>query len=83
MNFHYFQFNEWFRGFCDGESCFTIAPKSNKPFSFEFSFRIQLHRDDLPLLEYLQNRLGMGSINPTLASLCSGKINSFQSKYST
>ncbi|CCO27464.1 NADH dehydrogenase subunit 4 (mitochondrion) [Rhizoctonia solani AG-1 IB] len=32
------KFNEWFRGFCDGESCFSIAPKSNKPFSFEFSF---------------------------------------------
>jgi len=28
------KFNEWFSGFSDGESCFSIAQKSNKPFSF-------------------------------------------------
>nr|UYG49005.1 NADH dehydrogenase subunit 4 [Rhizoctonia sp.] len=67
------QFSEWFSGFSDGESCFSIAEKSNKPFSFEFPFRIELHRDDLPLLEYIQNRLGMGTINSSLNS-CTWRV---------
>ena len=62
------QFNEWFRGFSDGESCFSIARISSKPFSFAFVFRIALHRDDLPLLEYIQNRLGMGTISSSISS---------------
>jgi len=77
------QFTEWFRGFADGEACFLISRISSKPFSFEFVFKIQLHKDDRPLLEYLKNRLGMGTLNPTLASLDSGKINSYQSNYCT
>jgi NADH-ubiquinone oxidoreductase chain 4 len=35
------QFMDWFAGFSGAESCFSIAQKSNKPFSFEFSFRIE------------------------------------------
>jgi len=33
-----------------------------------FVFRIALHRDDLPLLEYIQNRLGMGTISSSISS---------------
>lgn len=67
------QFKEWFSGFSDGESCFSISPKSNKPFSFEFSFRIELHRDDIHLLEYIQNCLEMGTINSSLNS-CTWRV---------
>lgn len=64
-----FSFNEeafydWFRGFCDAESNFTIRlrKKQDKLLGFEFLFRISLHKDDLKVLEFIQNNLKCGKI---------------------
>lgn len=57
-------FYDWFRGFCDAESNFTIRlrKKENKLLGFEFIFRISLHIDDLKVLEYIKNKLRSGKI---------------------
>ena len=57
------QFIEWFVGFSDGESNFTIGlDKRGKKINFNFRFMIGLHRDDKPLLKYILNNLGCGYI---------------------
>lgn len=35
-----------------------------RPFTFKFVFKIKLHRDDRPLLEYLKTRLKIGNVYP-------------------
>jgi intein-encoded DNA endonuclease-like protein len=54
------KFSEWLRGFIDGEGHFYINVRSDT--SFSFRFEIHLHIDDLALLEYINNILGIGSI---------------------
>jgi len=53
-------FAEWFRGFVDAEGCFLIQVVQNR---FKLVFVLCLHRDELPLLEYLAQRLGVGGIS--------------------
>nr|QCI56424.1 hypothetical protein [Hypsizygus marmoreus] len=57
-------FYEWLRGFTDGEGNFYISRDKRKASVFKFSFRIELHRNDRPLLEYIQNRLKIGKVYP-------------------
>lgn len=59
-----FQLNEWLRGFTDGEGCFQIKIVNNRPFTISFIFKIKLHKDDRPLLEYLSTKINIGKVYP-------------------
>jgi len=59
------EFDTWFVGFCDAESSFSINPvlgSENTIKKITFMFSIELHKDDLHVLEYIQNNLGIGRI---------------------
>jgi hypothetical protein len=58
------QFFEWLIGFIDAEGNFDIRKFSNRPYAFEFRFRIGLHSYDTEVLVKIQNKLGIGSITP-------------------
>lgn len=53
-------FSEWFRGFVDAEGCFLIQTVGN---GFKLVFTLCLHKDEIPLLNYLAQRLGVGFIS--------------------
>jgi intein-encoded DNA endonuclease-like protein len=36
-----FYLNEWLRGFVDGEGCFQITVRKDRPFTFKFVFKIK------------------------------------------
>ena len=57
------QFAHWLAGFVDAEGYFGIVDVGN---SFRFVFRIKLHIDDIKVLQFIQQRLGLGKINTTL-----------------
>lgn len=59
------KFNQWFVGFSDGESNFSIAPGYNgdKIQKFSFRFAIALHIDDKNALVHIRNLLAVGNIN--------------------
>lgn len=52
-------FYQWLSGFTDGEGNFIII---TLPKGFSFRFSIGLHIDDLPVLNYIQNKLGFGIV---------------------
>lgn len=60
-------FYQWFVGFSDGESSFSIIPKLDKNGTkinrFSFRFTIKLHIDDKNVLVYVHNTLGIGIVN--------------------
>jgi len=60
------EFCQWFSGFSDAESCFLIQPvlnsNKNKVSRFSFKFIIELHKDDLGVLELIKKKLGIGNI---------------------
>lgn len=57
-------FLAWFSGFIDAEGSFKIKKDSRRSKSpFVFEFLINLHKDDLKVLEYIQTRLNLGKIN--------------------
>lgn len=56
----YEDFSEWLRGFIDAEGCFLIQVVQNR---FKLIFTLSLHKDELPLLEYLARRLGVGNLS--------------------
>jgi hypothetical protein len=58
------EFIEWLRGISDGEASFHINlnHKDGSVVSAEFRYSIQLHKDDEPLLLYIKNRLGFGTV---------------------
>ena len=58
------QIFEWLIGFIDAEGNFDIRKFSNRPYAFEFRFRIGLHSYDTEVLVKIQNKLGIGSITP-------------------
>lgn len=53
-------FCEWFVGLADAESSFYFRIK---PKAMEFEFKISLHLDDLPLLQTIQGKFGIGKID--------------------
>lgn len=59
-------FYQWFVGFSDGESNFSIVPiygeNGNKISKFNFRFTIGLHRDDKNVLVSIHNFLAVGNI---------------------
>jgi LAGLIDADG endonuclease len=57
--------DSWFVGFSDAESSFSIHPKYTNDgvvSKFSFMFTIELHKDDLSTLEYLQSKLKIGNV---------------------
>lgn len=60
------EFLDWLRGFTDGEGTFGIETSSvstnGEAKSFVFRFSIGLHKDDLPVLYFIQKRLGFGKV---------------------
>ena len=63
----------WFVGFSDGESNFTIIPYKNKSgliTSFTFRFMIELHIDDIDALRFIQSKLGIGNNIVTYGNTC-------------
>jgi hypothetical protein len=60
------KFLQWFVGFADAESCFSINKLINKDNSsiskFTFMFKIGLHIDDLKVLKLIQEKLGIGKV---------------------
>jgi len=54
-------FLEWLRGFTDAEGCFFIGVKKNVNY-FSFTYTIQLHIDDIQVLYYIRDRLGIGRV---------------------
>ncbi len=50
------QFYQWLAGFSDAEAMFGIGYKGGNAWAFFYS--IELHKDEKPLLEYIQSKLG-------------------------
>jgi len=48
------------RGFTDGEGSFYIH--NTKGSQFQFNFEITLHVDDIEVINYIQNSLGIGKV---------------------
>ena len=60
----YEEFLQWFVGFSDGESNFTIVLQKDKNGSISgasFRFIIELHIDDLNTLKYIRSKLKIGN----------------------
>ena len=53
-------FLEWFTGFSDAEGAFLIG--CDKKLYYTFNFSITLHIDDVNVLNYIHETLGIGSI---------------------
>jgi len=53
-------FYDWFRGFTDAEGCFIITHLRDK--FWRFSFEMKLHIDDVKVLMFIQNTLGIGKV---------------------
>jgi len=53
-------FLEWFCGFTDGEGSFMVMKNGSKHINFRFA--INLHIDDIGVLEFIQGRLGIGKV---------------------
>lgn len=59
----WFDFFEKLRGWADGEGSFIINRKPLKnSVSYRFRFEIGMHKDDLPLLEFIHSTLGLGGV---------------------
>jgi LAGLIDADG endonuclease len=58
-------FYEWFRGLVDGEGCFliTVDTRNSTRTYFRFIFKINLHRDDIFMLQKIKNVLDIGSVS--------------------
>ena len=59
-------FLHWLIGFTDAEGNFNISLKGlkdNKYNSFNLTYQITLHLDDLHVLEYIKNKLNAGKIS--------------------
>lgn len=48
----------WFAGFADGEACFVIARRTDRPAGVSVRFQLALRSDDLSVLEQLQAVFG-------------------------
>ena len=71
------KFLEWFTGFTDAEGNFSITLRKlneNNYTSAMLTFQICLHIDDLPILEFIKNKLNCGHISIS-GSKCNYFIN--------
>ena len=60
------EFFEWFVGFCDAESNFSIVPHKDKLGlikKFTFVFKIGLHKDDYSALNDIKANLNLGIVS--------------------
>lgn len=55
-------FLEWFAGLTDGEGTFYIRRRSAKTPVYSFKFSIGTHIDDIGMLHFIQDTLGMGKV---------------------
>lgn len=55
------EFLEWLRGFVDAEGCFHIGARKNVNY-FGFTFIVSLHVDDIQVLYYIRDTLGIGRV---------------------
>ena len=55
-------FIEWFVGFSDAEGSFDFIRKKNRN-TYVFRFRISLHLDDMAVLNYIKDNLGLGRVS--------------------
>lgn len=62
---------EWLRGFVDGEGCFAIKKTQH---GYQFEFQIELHIDDIAVLNLLQSKLNIGKVY-AYPSSASWKVN--------
>ncbi|GAA5137787.1 hypothetical protein GCM10023339_78200 [Alloalcanivorax gelatiniphagus] len=53
-------FYDWFRGFTDAEGCFIITYLIGK--FLRFTFEMKLHIDDVKVLNFIKNTLGIGKV---------------------
>lgn len=63
--YNVFNFIEWFIGFCDAESNFSIVPKLDSKGilnRFSFMFTIGLHKDDIEALQFIRSELNIGTV---------------------
>lgn len=74
INLSFEEFAHWFSGFCDAESYFFI---SDLGISFSFYFGINLHIDDIKVLQYISQRLVIGKIT-TDKKVCTLKIGKYE-----
>jgi hypothetical protein len=58
-------FYDWLCGFVDGEGCFYIKKIKNRKNNFQFLFLLELHINDLAVLEYIKDRLEIGNVKIT------------------
>src|SRR2546423_5427085 len=56
------EFFEWFVGFCDGEANFTVYLRKDKSAGINFAFKIELHVNDMNVLNLIKERLGCGTV---------------------
>lgn len=76
-------FQQWFVGFSDAEACFIIhriLDKNGNIGKFSFMFSIELHIDDLHVLEFIKDKLGLGNIR-TFKDKCIFTISDKQGIY--
>jgi NADH-ubiquinone oxidoreductase chain 5 len=59
-DFTYSEFLEWFRGLVDGEGSFRVIPIN--PRNLGFGFEIGLHKDDIKMLQFIQQTLQIGKV---------------------
>ena len=55
------EFIEWFRGFTDAEGTFGFRVNSGTA-GYKFKYQISLHHDDIKVLHYIKDTLGIGSV---------------------
>jgi len=64
-------FYDWFCGLADAESCFFFRIRAR---AIEFEFKISLHLDDLSVLLFIQEKLGIGKVD-TSSGMASFRVN--------
>jgi hypothetical protein len=57
------EFIEWFVGFTDAEGCFYFTISANERLTLSFRFIIELHVDDVKILEKICKILGVGRVS--------------------
>ena len=62
-------FIEWFVGFTDAEGSFDFIKRKSRN-SYEFRYRISLHLDDIAVLFFIKENLGLGRVSKQKENAC-------------